>query len=114
MQLIDNLNWRYATKQYDSSKKVSEEDLAKIKEAIRLSASSYGLQLYKVLEVKSSETRKQLKPASWGQSQITDASNLFVFCNYADVTPEHIDAYMQLKSNLQGIALDALQGYVTL
>lgn len=111
MELIDHLNWRYATKKFDTSKKVSEDDLTKIKEAIRLSATSYGLQLFKVLDVKSEATREQLKPASWGQPQITDASNLFVFCSYADVKEEDIQEYMELKASTQGLALDALQGY---
>jgi nitroreductase len=111
MQFIENLKWRYATKKYDSSKKVSDSDLSKIKEAIQLSASSYGLQLFKVLDIKSSEIRAQLKPASWGQSQITEASNLFVFCNYAAVRDGHIDEYLQLKANTQGLELDSIQGY---
>lgn len=111
MQLIENLKWRYATKKYDSSKKVSQSDLSKIKEAIQLSASSYGLQLFKVLDIKSSEIREQLKPASWGQPQITEASNLLVFCNYAEVKDEHIDEYMQLKASTQGLDLDSIQGF---
>ena len=79
MQLIENLKWRYATKKMDASKKVSEQDINYIKEAIKLSASSYGLQPYKVLEIESTQLREELKPSSWNQSQITDASHLFVF-----------------------------------
>lgn len=55
MELIENLKWRYATKQYDPSKKVREADIEKIKEAIQLSASSYGLQLFKVLKMSQLE-----------------------------------------------------------
>ncbi|MBL4708822.1 MAG: NAD(P)H-dependent oxidoreductase [Flavobacteriales bacterium] len=111
MKLIENLKWRYATKKYDASKKLREEDLAKIKEVIQLSASSYGLQLFKVLDVKSTELRAELKTASWGQSQITDASQLFVFCNYADVKEEHIEEYIQLKAELQGLDINSLTAY---
>jgi|TARA_B110000977_G_C10959743_1_gene448051 nitroreductase/dihydropteridine reductase len=53
MQLIQDLKWRYATKKMDASKKVSNDNIAYIKEAIRLSASSYGLQPYKILEIKN-------------------------------------------------------------
>ena len=73
---IENLKWRYATKQYDSSKRISESDLGTIKQAVQLSASSYGLQPYKVLVITDPEIREKLKPESWGQSQITDASHL--------------------------------------
>ena len=111
MSLIENLKWRYATKKYDTTKKVSEEDMSQIKEAIRLSASSYGLQLFKVIDVENKEIREKLQPASWGQPQITDASHILVFCGYADVKDEHIDEYMNLKADTQGLDVENLKGY---
>jgi nitroreductase len=82
MNLLKHLKWRYATKHFDISKKVSVESLDKVKEAIRLSPSSYGLQPYKVLIIENQEIREKLKPVSWDQAQITEASHLIVFCNY--------------------------------
>lgn len=111
MNLIENLKWRYATKGYDSNKKVSESDLNLVKEAIRLTATSYGLQLFKVLDVRDEAVREKLKEASWGQTQITDSSHLLVFCNYADATGEHVDEYIKLKADAQGIDSSALNGY---
>ncbi len=103
MNLIKNLEWRYATKKFDSSKKVSSENLEFIKKAIQLSPSSYGLQLYKVLIIENKALREKLKPASYGQSQITEASHLVVFCNYSVVTEKHIDEYFVLKSQIEKI-----------
>lgn len=94
MQLLENLKWRYATKKFDSNKKITPSDISKLKESIRLSVSSYGLQLYKVLIIEDQTIRKQLKEASWNQSQITDASHLFVFCRINEVTDVHIDHYI--------------------
>tara|TARA_R110002050_G_C8962575_1_gene514671 strand:+ start:17986 stop:18615 length:630 start_codon:yes stop_codon:yes gene_type:complete len=111
MKLIENLNWRYATKQFDTTKKVSGSDLELIKEAINLTATSYGLQTYKVLIVENPAVREQLLPASWGQVQITQASHLLVFCSNTKVTPENIDTYLKLKSEVQGIDLENLAGY---
>ncbi|MCE2612619.1 NAD(P)H-dependent oxidoreductase [Flavobacteriaceae bacterium D16] len=111
MKLIENLQWRYATKKFDATKKVSQEELENIKEAIRLSASSYGLQLYKVLVIEDPDIRKSLREASWGQPQITDASHLFVFCNYASVQEADVDAYLELKADTQGLDIKNLQGY---
>jgi len=108
---IENQNWRYATKKFDASKKVSEQDLETLKEAIRLSASSYGLQLYKVLIVENPEVRAKLQPASWGQSQIVDASHLFVFANITDVQESHIDDYLENIANTRGLIVDDLKGY---
>ena len=111
MNFIDNLKWRYATKEYSTDKKVNESDLNFIKEAIQLTPTSYGLQLFKVLDVRDKAIREKLKEASWGQSQITDSSHLLVFCNYADATDEHVDEYINNKANTQGIDSTALQGY---
>jgi nitroreductase len=111
MNLIDNLKWRYATKKFDPSKKVSDKDIETLKEAVRLSVSSYGLQLYKVLIIKNPEIKSELKKASWDQSQITDASHLFVFCNYTMNFDYHIDNYIQLIADAQGIGTDTLKNY---
>ena len=98
-------------KEYTTSKKVNEGDLNLIKEAIQLTATSYGLQLFKVLDVRDKAIREKLKEASWGQSQITDSSHLLVFCNYADATDEHVDEYIKNKAEAQGIDSTAIQGY---
>jgi nitroreductase len=111
MNLIENLKWRYATKKYNSSKTVSPEDLNQIKEAIQLTATSYGLQLFKVLDVEDKALREKLQPASWGQPQITEASHLFVFCGYADVKDEHIDEFMEVKAGIQNLDINTLSGY---
>lgn len=79
MEIIDKLNWRYATKKFNTSKKISEQDLNILKESIRLAPTSYGLQPFEVIIVESPEIREELKTVSWGQSQITDSSHLFVF-----------------------------------
>ena len=108
---IENQNWRYATKKFDATKKVSAEDLETLKKAIQLSSSSYGLQLYKVFIIENPAIRAQLHPVSWGQSQIVEASHLFVFANVVDVQENHIDNYVQNIANTRGLALEDLKGY---
>jgi nitroreductase len=110
-QFIKDAQWRYATKKFDAQKKVTAEDLATIKEAIRLSASSYGLQPYKVFIIENSEIRAQLQPASWGQSQIVDASHVLVFANMTELGNEQIDLYIQNMAQTRSIPVDSLQGY---
>ncbi|AKP53389.1 NAD(P)H-dependent oxidoreductase [Cyclobacterium amurskyense] len=106
MNLLEKLNWRYATKAFDPSKKVPENDLNFLKEAIRLSVSSYGLQMYKVLIIENPEIRKELRKASWEQAQITDASHLFIFCNYTINHDQHVDDHIQLIIDTQQIVDD--------
>jgi len=108
---LENQNWRYATKKFDATKKISTEDLDKLKEAIQLSTSSYGLQPYKVLIIENPEIRAQLQPVSWGQSQIIEASHLFVFANMVDVQDNHIDEYMNNMAQTRGLNIEDLKGY---
>ena len=108
---LDHQNWRYATKKFDSTKKISTEDLNTLKEAIRLSSSSYGLQLYKVFIVENPELRAKIQPAAWGQSQIVDASHLIVFANQTNVTEEDIDGYLKNVAETRNIPETALSGY---
>lgn len=108
---IENQNWRYATKKFDATKKVSTEDLETLKKAIQLSSSSYGLQLYKVFIIENPEVRAQLQPVSWGQSQIVDASHLLVFANIVNVQESHIDAYVQNIADTRGLSVEDLKGY---
>jgi len=110
-QFNENANWRYATKKFDTTKKVSAEDLATLKEAIRLSASSYGLQLYKVIIVENPALRAELQPASWGQTQIVDASHLIVFANQTKVDDTDIDNYINTIASTRNIPVDSLTGY---
>ncbi len=111
MSLIESLQWRYATKRFDATKKVSAEHLAQLKQAIQLSASSYGLQLYKVLIIEDEALREQLKPAAWNQAQITEASAVIVFCTIKDMGDAQIDEYLQLKADTQGMSVADLKGY---
>ncbi len=88
---ISALDWRYSIKKFDSSRSVSQIDLDKIKQAIRMAPSSIGLQPYAILEVKSPELRQQIMPVAWGQSQIVEASRLLVFCSMNSLPADYID-----------------------
>ena len=108
---IKDANWRYATKKFDNSKKVSKDDLETLKEAIRLSASSYGLQPYKIFIIENPAIRAQIQPVAWGQSQIVDASQLIVFANIVDFGNAEIDSSIKNVTETRGIPLESLQGY---
>lgn len=108
---IDNLNWRYATKKFDSERKISNTDLESLLDATSLSASSYGLQPYEILVVDDSELRERLQPAAWGQSQITEASHLIVLANKTNFGEELVDDYLKNVSETRGIPVADLQAY---
>jgi len=110
-EILNSLNWRYATKKYDASKKVSAEDLNTLKEATKLSVSSMGLQPYKILVIENPELREKLKGAAYGQAPITEASQLFVFAIEKNVGDKQIEKYMQNISETRGIPTESLEGF---
>lgn len=111
MNIIDNLKWRYATKKFDTSKKISNENLELLKEAINLTASSYGLQPFKVLIIEDAQVREKLKAAAWGQPQLTDASHLLLFCNYLEVGPDKVDGYLKLRADINNLNIEVSKDY---
>jgi nitroreductase len=108
---LENQNWRYATKKFDATKKISDTDLDILKEAMRLTSSSYGLQPYKIIIVENTELRAKIKPSAWGQSQIVDASHLIVFANEINFGKTGIDNYFKNTSETRQISLESMKGY---
>ena len=102
-QLLDQLNWRYATKQFDPDRKINAADWATLEEALLLTPSSGGLQPWKFIVVTDPTVRVKLKPASYGQAQITDASHLVVFASKNNFNEADVDAHVQRLSKVRGI-----------
>lgn len=109
--IIENLNWRYATKKFDADKKIAQTDLDVLKEAIRLSASSYGLQPYQVIIVENEQLRQQIKAVGWNQTQITDSSELVIFANITNVGATEIQKYIANMAQVREIPLESLKGF---
>jgi len=91
MSLIEKLQWRYATKKMDPNQAVAQEKVDLILEAIRLTASSSGLQPYEVLVITNTAIREQIKLIANNQSQITDCSHLLVFAAWDTYTAQRIN-----------------------
>jgi len=109
--LIDTLNWRYATKKMDASKSVPEEKVNRILEAIRLSASSSGLQPYQVIVVKNKALREQIVPHAWNQQQIVDGSHLLVFAAWDNYTEQRINTMFDLVNEERGFTNEGWEAY---
>lgn len=101
---INNLNWRYAVKDFDSSKNIEPKDLEKILYAIRMTPTSFGLQPVHVFVISDQETKEKIKKHSYNQNQITECEYLLVFCAKSDVqkrTGEYIKLAGKGKSIVQ-------------
>lgn len=110
MELINALNWRYAAKRMNGHP-VPEEKLNNILEATRLSASSMGLQPYKILVIEDEETRKKIQKVAYNQAPIAEGSHLLVFAAYANVSEEDIRQYIHHISSVRGVPVETLDGF---
>lgn len=109
MDLIEALNWRYATKKF-ADKKLSDEKLQKILDAIALSASSAGMQTYRVFVIENPEIRKELASDSFNP-QIVDSSHLLLFAAYDSINQEIIEHYIQFVAEERGLAVENLADF---
>ncbi len=110
-EIIKKLEWRYATKEFDPTKKISEEDMHVLLESARLAPSSYGLQPWKFIVVENVELREKLKEHAWNQSQITDASHLVVLCRLAALDESHVQKHVEKTAELRAVSLEELSGF---
>lgn len=109
--LIDKLHWRYATKKYNPSKKVDNDKLERILEAVRLAPTSSGLQPFEVFVVENPELRTRIRAAGFDQSGITDASHLLVFAAWDDITEERIDMMFDLTNEERATINEGFEAY---
>jgi nitroreductase / dihydropteridine reductase len=109
--LLNKLRWRYATKKMDAAKSVPQEKVERILEAIRLTATSSGLQPYEVFVVTNPEIREQIKANAWNQAQVTDCSHLLVFAAWDDYTPERINKMFDLVNEERGFKNEGWENY---
>lgn len=107
---IDKLNWRYATKKFDT-KRLPDEKLNILLESLRLSASSFGLQAWKFILVENTEIREALVAATWGQTQVKDASHLIVFARPEKVGDDEVNAFMESIAEQRNVSIDSLADY---
>lgn len=112
MELFEALNWRIATKKFDS-KKLSEDQVSQLVEAFRLAPTSYGLQALKLIIVNDEQKRALIREAAYGQPQVTDASHLFVLSVQANYDEKDVDGYAQLIAETRGVSIDSITGFIS-
>ncbi len=109
--LINKLQWRYATKAMDPAQTVPQDKLDRILEAARLAPTSSGLQPYEIIVVTNTAVRAQIKPIAWNQAQITDGSHLLVFAAWDNYTAERINMMFDLTNEVRGFKNEGWENY---
>lgn len=110
MELLESLQWRYATKKMNGEK-IPKDKLERILEATRLAPSSYGLSPYKVIVVEDQELKEKLQAACYGQPQVSESSAVLVFATWDKVTENDVDLYMEEIAKQRGISVDMLADF---
>ncbi len=108
---LENLQWRYAVKKFDAAKKLTSSQLDELLEALRLTASSYGLQPYRFVLVEDPAVRAKVREHAWGQTQITDASHLIALCAVKTLDEKYVDHYIDAISKVRGVPVENLKGF---
>ena len=111
MNIIELLNWRYATKKMDPSRPVAQDKVDRILEAARLAPTSSGLQPFEVIAVTNPQVRAQIREIAWNQGQITDCSHLLVFAAWDTYTAERINHMFDLTNEVRGLRNEGWESY---
>jgi nitroreductase len=109
--VIEALRWRYATKQFDPSRKIPEPTWHALEQALVLSPSSMGLQPWKFIVVQENGLRKKLAAASWGQSQPVECSHFVVFAGRRGLDGTDVERHVARTAEVRGVSRDSLKGY---
>ena len=109
MELLNALKWRYASKKMNG-KKVPDEKVEKILEAIRLAPSSIGLQPYSVMVITDSDLKMNILPIANNQQQVIDSSHLLVFAAWDKITPQRVEDFIKLNATARNVSIESLSG----
>jgi nitroreductase len=109
--LLQQLQWRYATKKFDPSKKIPVDLWQVLEQSMVLAPSSFGLQPWKFFVIDNPAIRQQLLEHSWNQTQVVDASHLVVFAIKKGIDAADVDRYIQSMSEIRQVPLENLQGF---
>jgi nitroreductase len=109
--VLEQLNWRYATKQFDSTKQIPSETWHALEQSMVLAPSSFGLQPWKFFVIRNPDLRQQLVEHSWGQKQVAEASHVVVFAVKKNLDAAYVDRYVARMAEVQQIPVESLQGF---
>ncbi|MBA2620923.1 MAG: NAD(P)H-dependent oxidoreductase [Acidobacteria bacterium] len=109
--ILEQLNWRYAVKKFDASRKVSDEDWNTLENSLILAPSSYGLQPYKFVVITDDKLKAELTPAAYGQTQIADCSHLVVIAYKKVLTDADVTHFVDRIVEVRGTPREQLADY---
>jgi nitroreductase len=113
-EILEKLQWRYAVKKFDPSKKISEADWFILEESLRLAPSSYGLQPWKFIVVQDPKIRAALTPVSWNQTQVEDCSHYVVLATLTKIEVAYVEKFVAKIAQVRELDVASLENYKNL
>lgn len=110
-ELVDSLQWRYAVKRFDPSKRIDATTWSAIESSLVLTPSSFGLQPWKFIVIGSQENKAKLPAISWNQTQPADCSHMVVFAAKKTVDAKYVDAFLAKTAEVRNVNTESLTGY---
>jgi nitroreductase / dihydropteridine reductase len=110
MELLEKLNWRYATKAMNGQK-VEQNKIDAIIEAASLAPTSSGLQPFEIMVITNQELKEKIRAIGWDQSVITDCSHLLVFAAWDTYTAERINKVFDHTNKVRGFENEGWENY---
>ncbi|WP_456462073.1 NAD(P)H-dependent oxidoreductase [Lutibacter sp.] len=111
MNVLDSLEWRYATKKFDPSKKLTEQQIEMLKKAFNLTPTSFGLQPIKLIVINNKEIQEKFVEHSYFQHQVADASHLLILCIEDDTTTADINAYFDMEKRVRNVDEEVISDF---
>ncbi len=111
MNTIQQLEWRYAAKKFDSRKILSKDKLHTLKQAFNLTATSFGLQTINLVVIESKDLRTSLVEHAYGQNQVLDASHLLILCVQENIKDHHISDHFDNIKKIRATSDEILDPY---
>lgn len=111
-KIIEQLGWRYAVKKFDPGRRIEEREWRILEQAVILAPSSYGLQPYRFFVITNEDLKRKLRPACYGQPQITESSHLVVLAAKKELTDRDIEEFVALIQKERGTPREMLEDYI--
>lgn len=109
--VVEQLNWRYATKKYDPTRKIPAEMWNALEQSLVMSPSSFGLQPWRFVVVIDPAVRAKIREVAWNQSQVVDASHLVVIASRVGFNDADVERYFDRTVEVTGVDRAKLDGY---
>lgn len=113
-QVIETLNWRYATKDFDPDKKIPDDVWHALEQSLVLAPSSFGMQPWKFFVVRNPEVRQQLVEHSFDQVKIAEASHLVVLAIQKDIGADDVPDFIDRMAEVRDMPKEKLEGFANM